>query len=174
MNPFAVNKATFVVLNFKINHMKNTVVKYGTYGLAVGFVIFTLHLTLGIKNLDYATNEVLGYISIFLSLSFIYFGIKHFRDKVNNGAITIGKAIAIGLLISVLVGLGIAIADFVYTKFIDPSFLSNYEQMLIDQGRENEIIKMTSLTAAVFMLALVVVIGFIISLISAVILQRKK
>ena len=174
MSLFLINKATFAVWNYKINQMKNTVLKYGGYGLVVGFVIFTLHLTLGIKNLDYTTNEVLGYISIFLSLSFIYFGIKHFRDKVNNGVITLGKAIAIGLLISVLVGLGIAIADFVYTKFLDPSFFSNYEQMLIDQGRENEIIKMTSLTAAAFMLALVVVIGFIISLISAMILQRKK
>ena len=174
MSLFLINKATFAVWNYKINQMKNTVLKYGGYGLVVGFVIFTLHLTLGIKNLDYTTNEVLGYISIFLSLSFIYFGIKHFRDKVNNGVITLGKAIAIGLLISVLVGLGIAIADFVYTKFLDPSFFNNYEQMLIDQGRENEIIKMTSLTAAAFMLALVVVIGFIISLISAMILQRKK
>jgi hypothetical protein len=154
--------------------MKNTVLKYGGYGLAAGFIIFTLHLTLGIKNLDYSTNEVLGYISIFLSLSFIYFGIRHFRDKLNDGVISIGKGIAIGVLISVLVGLGISIADFVYTKFIDPSFFSNYEQMLIEQGRENEIIEMTSLTAAAFMLALVITIGFIISLISAMILQRKK
>ena len=153
--------------------MKNTVLKYGGYGLLAGFTIFFLHLTLGIKNLDYSTNEILGYISIFLSLSFIYFGIKHYRDRVNNGIITITKAIAIGILISMLVGLGIAIADFIYTKFIDPSFFSNYEQMLIDQGKEDEIIKMTSTTASLFMFVLVTVIGFIISLISSLILQRK-
>ena len=143
--------------------MKNIVVKYGVYGFLTGLIIFTLHLTLGINNLDYSTNEILGYVSIFLSLSFIFFGIKHYRDKVNNGVVTIGKAIVIGLLISVLVGLGIAIADFIYTKLIDPSFFDNYEQMLIDQGKEDEIIKMTSATAAVFMLVLVIVIGFIIS-----------
>ena len=154
--------------------MKNIVVKYGVYGFLTGLIIFTLHLTLGINNLDYSTNEILGYVSIFLSLSFIFFGIKHYRDKVNNGVVTIGKAIVIGLLISVLVGLGIAIADFIYTKLIDPSFFNNYEQMLIDQGKEDEIIKMTSATAAVFMLVLVTVIGFIISLLSALILQRKN
>ncbi len=154
--------------------MKNIVVKYGVYGFLTGLIIFTLHLTLGINNLDYSTNEILGYVSIFLSLSFIFFGIKHYRDKVNNGVVTIGKAIVIGLLISVLVGLGIAIADFIYTKLIDPSFFNNYEQMLIDQGKEDEIIKMTSATAAVFMLVLVIVIGFIISLLSALILQRKN
>ncbi len=154
--------------------MKQTVLKYGIYGLITGFIIFTLHLILGIDNLDYSTNEILGYVSIFLSLSFIFFGIKHYRDKINNGVISLGKAIIIGLFISLLVGLGIAIADFVYTKFIDPAFFDKFKKSLIEQGRENEIIEMTSATAAIFMLVLVTVIGFIISLISALILQRKK
>ena len=153
--------------------MKNTVIRFGLYGLFTGFIIFTLHLVLGIDNLDYSTNEVLGYVSIILSLSFIFFGIKHYRDHINDGVISLGKSIIIGILISLLVGLGIAIADFVYTKFIDPSFFSNYEQQLIDQVREDEIIKMTSTSAALFMLVLVTIIGFIISLISGLILQRK-
>lgn len=154
--------------------MKQAVYKYGVYGLITGFIIFTLHLTLGIDNLDYSTNGILGYISIFLSLSFIFFGIKHYRDNINNGVISLGKAIVIGLLISLLVGLGIAIADFIYTKFIDPSFFDKFEKSLIEQGREDEIIEITSTTAALFMLVLVAVIGFIISLISALILQRKR
>ncbi|PQJ79956.1 DUF4199 domain-containing protein [Polaribacter porphyrae] len=154
--------------------MKSTVLKFGSYGLIVGFVIFSIHLFFGIDNLDYSTNEILGYVSIFLSLSFIFFGIKHYRDKENNGFISFGKAIQIGLLIAVLVGLGIAVADFVYTKFINPSFFVNYEQKLIDQGKEHEIVKMTSTTAALFMLVLVTILGFIISLISGIILQRKK
>ena len=154
--------------------MKKTVIRFGLYGLLTGFVIFTLHLVFGIENLDYSTNEILGYVSIFLSLSFIYFGIKHYRDRINNGFISLGKAIAIGVLISLLVGLGIAIADYAYTKFIDPSFFRNYEQQLIDQGKTDEIIKMTSATAALFMLVLVTIIGFIISLISGLILQRKN
>ncbi|MFD2915065.1 DUF4199 domain-containing protein [Psychroserpens luteus] len=153
--------------------MKTTVIRFGLYGLLTGFTIFTLHLVLGIKNLEYSTNEILGYISIFISLSFIFFGIKHYRDHVNNGVISLGKAIAIGVLISLLVALGIAIADFMYTKFIDPSFFSNYEQQLIEQGKADEIIKMTSATAALFMLVLVTIIGFIISLISGLILHRK-
>jgi len=153
--------------------MKNTVLKYGSYGLLAGFIIFTLHLSLGINNLDYSTNEILGYISIFLSLSFIFFGIKHYRDQVNNGLVSFGKAITIGAIISLLVAIGISISDFMYTKYINPSFFNEYEQMMIDKGKKDEIIKMTSATAALFMLILVSVIGFIISLISSLILQRK-
>lgn len=154
--------------------MKSTVLKFGSYGLLVGFIIFSIHLILGVNYLSSSTNEILGYISIFISLSFIYFGIKHYRDKENDGFISLGKAIKIGILISILVAIGISIADFIYTKFIDPSFFKNYEQQLINQGRENEIVKMTSTTAAIFMLALVTVIGFIFSLISGIILQRKN
>ena len=153
--------------------MKSTVLKYGSYGLIVGFIIFMLHLTLGIENLDYGTNEILGYVSIFLSLSFVFFGIKHYRDKVNNGSISLGKAISIGVLISILVGIGIAIADFVYTKFIDPDFFSRYSEMMIEQGNADQVMEMTSTTAAIFMLILVIIIGLIISIISGLILQRK-
>ncbi|MCB0381944.1 MAG: DUF4199 domain-containing protein, partial [Psychroserpens sp.] len=149
--------------------MKQTVLKYGLYGLATGFIIFTIHLVIGVDNFDYSTNEILGYVSIFLALSFIYFGIKHYRDQINNGVVSLGKAILIGSLISLLVGVGIAIADFIYTTFINPSFFSDYEKALIDQGKADEIFEMTSSTAALFMLILVTIIGFIISLISALI-----
>ena len=152
--------------------MKNTVLKYGGYGLLAGLIIFGLHLSF-LDAFDYSTNEILGYISIFLSLSFIYFGIKHYRDRVNEGVVSFGKALAIGVLISVLVGVGVAMADFIYTKFIDPDFFNDYAQMLRDQGKEDQIVEMTSFTAAIFMLVLVTVIGFIISLISGLILQRK-
>ena len=97
--------------------MQSTISKFGLYGLITGLVIFLLHLTLG-KDLSYSTNEIIGYISIFVSLSFVFFGIKHYRDKVNNGAVSFGKALFIGVLISVLVAIGIALADFIYTKFI--------------------------------------------------------
>ncbi|KAB1160749.1 DUF4199 domain-containing protein [Tenacibaculum aiptasiae] len=153
--------------------MKSTILKYGVYGFLTGLIVFTLHLVLGIENLDYGTNEILGYISIFISLSFIYFGIKHYRDNVNNGIISLGKAITIGTLISLMVGIGIGIADFIYTEFINPDFFKSYEDMLIKQGREAEIIEMTSTTAALFMIVLVSIIGFIISLLSALFLQRK-
>ena len=153
--------------------MKSTVLKYGIKGLIIGLVIFGLHLSF-LGSFDYATNEILGYVSIVLSLSVIYFGLKHYRDQVNDGVLSLGKAVAIGVLISILVGIGVAIADFIYTKFINPDFFNDYAQMLKDQGREDEIMEMTSTFAAFFMLILVTVIGFIISLISGLILQRKN
>lgn len=152
--------------------MKSTIFKYGLYGFLVGLIIFLFHLTLG-KDLSYSTNEILGYLSIFISLSFVFLGIKHYRDNVNSGVISFGKALIIGVLISVLVAIGIGIADFIYTQFINPEWFENYYQMMRDAGKEDEIIEMSSLTAGIFMVALVSVIGIIISLVSGLILQRK-
>ena len=103
----------------------------------------------------------------------MFLGIKHYRDKINNGIVSIGQALLIGFLISILVGLGIALADFIYTKFINPDWFENYYKMMKEAGKADEIIEMTSASAGLFMLTLVTVIGFIISLISALILQRK-
>lgn len=153
--------------------MKNTVLKYGIWGLIIGLVIFGTHLLMH-DFFEYSTNTIIGYVSIVLSLSIVYFGIKHYRDEINNGTISIGRAILIGVLISILVGVGIGIADFIYTKFVNPDFFNDYAQNLKDQGREDEIWEITSETAALFMLGIVTVIGFIVSLISSLILQRKN
>ena len=153
--------------------MKSTVLKYGIRGLVIGIIIFGLHLSL-LNSFDYGTNEILGHISILISLSVIYFGLKHYRDQVNGGALSLGKAIIIGILISILVGIGIGIVDFIYTKFINPEFFDDYAQMLRDQGREDEIMETSSGIMAAFMWAIVTVYGFIVSLVSGLILQRKK
>lgn len=153
--------------------MKPTILKFGSYGFLTGLVIFILHLVIGIDNFDYSTNEILGYISICIALSFVFFGIKHYRDKVNNGQISLGKSILIGLLISVFAGVGIALADYIYTAFINPSFFQDYQKQHIEAGKKEELIEFTSGMAALYMFVLVTIIGFIISLISALILQRK-
>ena len=153
--------------------MKSTVLKYGIRGLVIGLVIFGLHLSL-LNSFDYGTNEILGHISILLSLSVIYFGLKHYRDHVNDGELSLVKAIIIGVLISILVGIGVGIVDFIYTKYINPEFFDDYAQMLRDQGREDEIMEMSSGIMAAFMWAIVTVYGVIVSIVSGLILQSKN
>ncbi|MBT8253581.1 MAG: DUF4199 domain-containing protein, partial [Bacteroidia bacterium] len=79
----------------------------------------------------------------------------------------------IGVIISVFAGLGIAIVDYIYTTSINPEFFEEYARALEEAGRGDEVFDIGSGLAAVFMFATVIVIGFIISLISALILQRK-
>ncbi|WP_353777367.1 DUF4199 family protein [Winogradskyella sp. 3972H.M.0a.05] len=168
--------------------MKNSVLKYGFYGLLTAVVLFLLALWLG-KGLSYTTQEVLGYTTMVASLSFIFFGVKHYRDKVNNGSVSFGKALVIGLLISAFVGLGIGIGDYIYTTSINPDFMTEYmdytlkgmeetlspEEFAVKKAELEQQMEIMGrpIMLAVVMFATVFVIGLIISLISALILQRK-
>ncbi|HZW62064.1 MAG TPA: DUF4199 domain-containing protein, partial [Flavobacteriaceae bacterium] len=84
--------------------IKQTVYKYGSFGLITAIALFLLALTFG-SGMSYTAQEVLGYLTILVSLSFIYFGVKHYRDKVNHGVLSLPRALAIGMLIALLVGI---------------------------------------------------------------------
>ncbi len=168
--------------------MKNTVIKYGLYALLSGFLLFGLPFLLGMGvNFDY--GELIGYTSMILSLLFVYFGIKHYRDKVNNGNISLGKAIAIGMLIASFSAIGVALFDYIYTTKINPDFATEYidysiKKMEATLSPEELKIKSAELIQqmkdygspgfmAFMMFSTVIILGFIISLISGLILQRK-
>jgi len=168
--------------------MKNTVIKYGLYALLSGFVLFGLPFFFGM-GVDFDYGELIGYTAMVLSLLFVYFGIKHYRDKVNNGKVSLGKAIAIGMLITLFSAVGVALFDYIYTTQINPDFASQYldysiKKMETTLSPEELKVKSAELIQqmedygkpwfmAFMMFASVIILGFIISLISGLILQRK-
>jgi hypothetical protein len=168
--------------------MKNTVIKYGLYALLSGFVFFGLPFLLGMGvNFDY--GELIGYTSMVLSLLFVYFGIKHYRDNVNEGKVSLGKAIGIGMLIALFSAVGVAFFDYIYTTQINPDFANEYIEYSIKKMEVTltpEELKISSEELrqqmkdygspsfmALMMFTSVLILGFIISLISGLILQRK-
>ena len=152
--------------------MKNTILRFGIYGFTLALIIFIAALTLG-QGLDFSTQEIIGYLTMIASLSFIFFGIKHYRDHKNSGKIGFRRAVSIGLLISAFTGLGVALADFIYLSFINPDFFEQYTAVMRSEGYKGEIPDYGNGFLAVIMFLTVMIIGLIISLISALILQRK-
>ena len=152
--------------------MKKVIIKYGTYGLLFAMVVFLLALSVG-QNLEFSTQETIGYFTMAASLSFIFFGIKHYRDKVGNGRLSFRRAVLMGLLIAALTGLGIALADFIYLSFINPDFFEEYTSVMRNEGYKGDIPDYGNGIMAVVMFLTVMIIGLFISLISALILHRK-
>ena len=170
-------------------NMKKTILRFGVYGIITIFLLSLLIWSL-IGSMDDIMGEIIGYSSMVLSLLFVYFGIKHFRDKENNGIVTFGKALLIGILISLIVSLAFGILDVIYVKFINPDFMTDYyarnlEQLQASLPAEEFEIKKAELESEkemflnpfihfFIMSMMVFVIGFIISMLSALILQRKN
>jgi len=168
--------------------MKKTVLRYGLFCFLAASIFFLSALVFG-QGLSFEAQGVLGYVTIVAALVFVFFGIKHYRDKENNGVISFGKALGIGMLITLFAALGFAIIDYVYTAYINPDFIDQYtansianlektlsgvELMKAKEDITSQMESMGSSSAlAVFMFAIVTVVGFIISLLSSLFLNKK-
>lgn len=168
--------------------MKKTVLRYGMYGSITLAILFSLGLYIG-QFLDYTSREVIGYATMVVSLSFIFFAIRHYRDKENNGIVTFKQALKIGVLISLIVAFVFGIIDVIYIEFINPEFMTEYYTHYVEQYRSSlpaeefqeklkELEAQKELFASTFMSFIIMsmtvfVLGFIISLISTIFLQRK-
>ena len=168
--------------------MKKTILRFGLYSIITTCILsFLIWSTVDI--VDDVTGKIIGYTSMVVSLLFVFFGIKHFRDRENNGAVTFGKALSIGILISLIASLAFGILSVIYAEFVNPEFMTEYYEDMLEKARslpaeEFEIRKaelesekemfMNPFIHFFFMSMMVFVIGFIISLLSALILQRKN
>ena len=168
--------------------MKKTVFRFGFYALISGLTLFGLPFLFGM-GVDFDYGELIGYTAIVLSLLFVFFGIKYFRDKENNGMLSLGKAIGLGMLIALFSAFGVALFDYIYTTQINPDFATEYLEYSLNKMQSTlspEEFKVKSVELkqqmeaygkpgfmALIMFVTVIIIGFIISLVSGLILQRK-
>lgn len=117
--------------------MKRIVLRFG---LASGFLLMALtsvSLSLCMKGiLDFSKMELVGYSSMVLAFLFVFFGIRSYRDNVAGGAISFGKAVQVGLLISLVTCAMYVIAwEIAYYNFF-PDFFDQYTAHVLERMRE--------------------------------------
>lgn len=140
-------------------------------------------------SISYSALEILGYLSMFVALSFIFFGIKSYRDKVNNRTISFGKAFGLGILIALIPAFLFGVFDALYVAFVNPEFFDQYmaatiaempatvtSEELAAKIAEMEQMKelgQNPLFNFALMFLTVMILGFIISLLSAIVLKKS-
>ena len=107
--------------------MKKIVLRYG---ILSGFILMSLSAVVlplcmnGVVNFDH--QEIFGYTAMVLSFLLVFFGVRKYRDTVGGGAIGFGKAVQVGLLISLVTCAMYVIGwEIAYFNFF-PHFLDNY------------------------------------------------
>jgi hypothetical protein len=166
-----------------------------TYGLIAGVIVSVMILATiplwnrGILNFD--NGEIVGYTTIVIALSMIFFGIKSCRDFHFGGSISFWQGTKIGLLITLIASVMYFAAWEVSYKFLGPDFQEKLMQHLIDNARmegqtEAEINasiqqveswkEMYKNPLLRFLLTMMEIapIGIVITLISAAILRKKQ
>lgn len=172
--------------------MKKIVITFGLISgaIASGMMLLTLPLMkAGIVNFD--NGEVLGYTSILLSLLLVFFGIRSYRENVGGGAISFGRALAVGLLITLISSLMyVATWEVIYFG-IDHDFADKYAAHAIEKLRKSgaseaaivaeqkkmadfKVLYDNPLFNAAITLIEPVPVGLVVTLVSAGILRRRR
>jgi hypothetical protein len=76
------------------------------YGLIAGSIVaIMMFITMPMYNngtLNMDNGELLGYTTMIIALSLVFFGVKSYRDNHANGAISFGKGFKVGILITLV------------------------------------------------------------------------
>lgn len=139
-----------------------------------------------------SSSMIIGFSAMAVAFSFIFVGIKNFRDKKNGGIITFSKAFLLGFLISFIASTLYVITWGIEFHFFMPDFIDKYSAMQIKElqnsgitGQEldegikgiettNHNYKNNLLFFAMYTYAEILPVGILITLISSLILRRKK
>jgi hypothetical protein len=106
--------------------MKKNVLKFG---LISGLLISAFGLVsaaLCHTSSDYQGSMIIGYAAQFLVLSLVFVAVKNYRDKQNDGLITFGKALQMGLYISLIASTMYVIAWMIDYYFFMPDFMDRF------------------------------------------------
>ena len=158
--------------------MKSTILKYGIYAAVTIVGLFAAETIIWGMTLDYKTSEALGYLSMFISLSFIYFGVKAYRDEEAGGSISFVQALKVGALIALLPAAAFFLYNVGFFTLYGEQFAEySLQSMSAEQRAQLEANKelfMNPFFQGLVMFLTVYVIGFALSLLSAMVLQRVK
>ena len=170
--------------------MKPTIFRYGIYAALTILILSAVHVFLIMPSASYGASEIAGYLTMLISMVFVFLGIRHYRNHVNNGSLRFGEGLKVGVLIVLVPAVFFGLFDILYTEVINPSWKEDYYNHYMEQLKSStapekldaELKKLESqkelfsspVMQFLLMAGTVFVIGFIVAIISALTLRRAK
>jgi len=171
-------------------HMKQTIFRYGIYATLLIVALGGINYFIVAKYADHSLQEVAGYLTMFLSMIFVFLGIRHYRDQINGGSLSFGQGMKIGVLIVLIPAVCFGFFDLLYTQVLNPGWVDEYYKIMIDQLKANTpadqlTVKLKEMEQQkeffsnpvllfLVMAATVFIIGLLVTIISSIALRRSK
>ncbi len=163
------------------------------FGLIAGLIASSMLIAMTITCYNsgkFEGNMWLGYTFMLVAFSFIFVGVKNYRDQFNGGVITFGKAFKIGALIALIAGTVYVAIWLICYYFFVPDFMEKFTANFVEdlKAKGTSAVKIKEEVAAmdfykdmyktpfgVILLTYMEIlpVGLIISVIAALILRRK-
>ena len=171
--------------------MKKTAI---TYGLLAGIILvamFYLTMPPG-REIDFERGEIIGYTTMIIALSMIFWAIRSYRNRNLGGSITFGTGFRVGILVTLVASMLYVAGWLFYFNFVDDSFVEQYTEYYIEkleqsdkspqeiETQKTEFLKSMELYQDnIFIMILYTFIeifplGLIITIIAALILRRRQ
>lgn len=87
---------------------------------------------------NYDIGEIVGYSIMLLASITIFFAIKEFKEKHNNGQLGFLDGLKIGTMLSTIGGIGFGVYNWIYLTWLNPNFTTEYmaysEQQIRSSG----------------------------------------
>lgn len=114
--------------------MKKIVLTFGLISGAILMLMMFATIPL-MKSGSFGKLEIIGYSTMVAAFLMIFFGIRSYRENIGGGAISFGKALQVGLLITLVSCVCYVVAwQIVYSNFT-PDFVERYGNYMIEKAR---------------------------------------
>ena len=159
------------------------------FGLIIGAILATnaiIHMNMMYSNPDYKGNDVIGYATLVIIFSLIYFGVRNYRNNYLDGKINFLQAFKTGALICFVASTVYVIFGLLYYYFFAPDFIDVFTDYMIRNSAPDEVEATTAqmanfkemyknpLFAILITYMEVLPIGMIVALFSAFIVKKNK
>ncbi len=169
--------------------MKKTII---ICGLIAGLIVtwWMIAAMAGLLNPYFENGMVLGYATMLVAFSLIFVAVKNSRDKYSGGFISFGKALRIGLLITLVASTIYVVVWMIDYYYFIPDFFDKYAAHMLAKmkaaGASAAELQQQAVTIkgysqmyknplfnALFTYLEIVPVGIVVSLICALVLKRK-
>jgi hypothetical protein len=177
----------------KILNMKKIILTLGSIAGVILVVMMALSIHFmsdGMNSQSLKYGELVGYATMIIALSLIFFGIRSYRDSHLDGRITFSKAFQVGISITLVASAIYVVGWMLISNLMAPDFMDQYAKVMIqsmqDSGASPEEIERTQsqmdsyrkmyenpLLKVGLTFMEVFPVGLLISLLSSLILKKR-
>ncbi len=160
--------------------MSRLIIRYGMVGGIICVCLGLLSWFTIAPGLGQGLTQIIGYLISFFCLMSIPMGIKYYRDKLNNGVVSIPQALKIGLGISFITSFIVLCYSVLFFEFAGDDYLQWQAANLTEEELAEFKIRLeqmpgfmkTPLFQGLVIFGMVSLMGIIINFISTLFLQR--
>ena len=122
--------------------MRKTIFVYGGISGGIMAAVFLITMNFMHDKVSGETGMVVGYTTMILAFTLVFFGVRSYRDNQQNGAITFGRALGVGSLIMLVASVIYVLSWMLVQHYMMPDFYEAYaahqKEALIASGASPE------------------------------------